>query len=207
MAVADITSDAPAPTVPADVHGPPTMDIEIVPLKGLPIVAAAVVYVVVVIATNSKWGLMLAHVAGGGMWTGVDLYVGLVLGPIIGRLSPPARAEFSARFMPKMVLLMPMLVMLTLASGFQIAINYNNLWPGAINRPWLITSMIVVGVMSVVALGVLEPANIAVLFEMRKPRPDGQVIERLMKRFVYTAGVTGVMQILTLLIMTRVATQ
>lgn len=69
------------------------------------------------------------------------------------------------------------------------------------------SSMVVVGIMAVIALGVLEPANIAVLFEMRKPQPDVEVIDRLMKRFVYTAGITGLMQIATLLIMTRVATQ
>ena len=61
--------------------------------------------------------------------------------------------------------------------------------------------------MSVIALGVLEPANIAVLFEMRKPQPDGEVIGRLMQRFVYTAGITGLMQIATLIIMTRVASR
>ena len=42
---------------------------------------------------------------------------------------------------------------------------------------------------------------------MRKPRPDGEVIGRLMKRFIYTAGITGLMQVATLLIMTRVASQ
>jgi hypothetical protein len=66
---------------------------------------------------------------------------------------------------------------------------------------------VVVGVMATIALGVLEPANVAVLFEMNKPRPDGRVIARLMRRFVYSAGITGAMQVATLLIMTRVATQ
>ena len=60
---------------------------------------------------------------------------------------------------------------------------------------------------AVIALGVLEPANITVLFEMRKPEPDGTVIASLMRRFVLTAGITGVMQVATLIIMTRVATQ
>jgi hypothetical protein len=61
--------------------------------------------------------------------------------------------------------------------------------------------------MAVVALGLLEPANLAVLFEMRKPRPNGEVIAKLMKRFIYTAGITGLMQVATLIIMTRVASQ
>jgi hypothetical protein len=55
----------------------------------------------------------------------------------------------------------------------------------------------------VIALGLLEPANIAVLIELKKPRPNPEVIEHLMKRFVYSAGVLGVMQIATLVIMTK----
>jgi hypothetical protein len=60
--------------------------------------------------------------------------------------------------------------------------------------------------MSLIAIGVLEPANLAVLFELKKPHPDGELIGRLMRRFVYTAGITGVMQVATLIIMTRIAT-
>ena len=186
---------------------PAPLDIQIVPLKGLPFAGAAVALVIFAIASNSSWALMLVHVAGGGLWTGVDLFVGLVIGPILGGLSPPARIEFASKFMPKMVLLMPVLVMMTLAAGFQVAINLGNLYPVSANRPWLIASMVVVGIMAVIALGILEPANIAVLFEMKKAPPDVDVIERLMKRFVYTAGITGLMQVATLLIMTRVATQ
>ena len=57
---------------------------------------------------------------------------------------------------------------------------------------WVVASFIVVGVMAVIALGLLEPANIAVLIELKKPRPNPEVIERLMKRFIYCAGVLGV---------------
>ena len=66
-------------------------------------------------------------------------------------------------------------------------------------------SYIVVGVMATIALGLLEPANIAVLFELRKPVPNVARIQRLMKVFIYTAGITGLMQIATLVIMTKIA--
>jgi hypothetical protein len=181
--------------------------VQVVPLKGLPIVAAVVVFVIAAIAGNWMWALMFCHVAGGGLWTAIDLFVGLIIGPILGRLPLPARAEFTARFMPKMVLLMPTLVLMTLAAGFQLALKLGNLSPASPNHSWLVVSYCVVGVLAVIALGVLEPANIAVLFEMRKPEPDGTAIGRLMRRFVVTAGITGVMQVATLIIMTRVATQ
>ena len=192
------------------VHEGPPRDrpkIQVVPLKGLPVAAVAVVFVIVAIATNWKWALTFAHVVGGGLWTGIDLFVGLIIGPILGRLSIPARAEFSARFMPKMVIIMPVVVMMTLATGFQIARQLGNLQTSSPNHAWLIVSFCVVGVMAAIALGVLEPANIAVLYEMNKPVPNGERIGRLMKRFIVTAGITGLMQIATLIIMTRVASQ
>ncbi len=194
------------------VHAPPQASagrakIQIVPLKGLPFAGAAVLLVIVAIATNWRWLLMFAHVAGGGLWTAIDLFVGLVIGPIMGRLSIPARAEFASKFMPAMVVIMPTLVTMNLGSGFQLARQLGNLSPSSPNHAWVISSMIVVGIMATIALGILEPANIAVLFEMNKPVPNGERIGRLMKRFVYSAGITGVMQLATLVIMTRLATQ
>ena len=59
--------------------------------------------------------------------------------------------------------------------------------------------------MAIIALGLLEPANVAVLVELKKPQPRPEVIERLMKRFIYSAGIIGVLQIATLVIMTKLA--
>ena len=179
--------------------------IKIVPLRGLPVVAVVLVGLIVAIASNSQWALDFFHVVGGGLWTAIDLFLGLVLGPIMGSMSLPARAEFSAKLMPKMLLLMPTLVTMTLGSGFQLARKLGNLSASFPDHTWLVASYVVVGVMATIALGLLEPANIAVLFEMRKPQPNHQRIARLMRVFIYTAGITGLMQIATLVIMTKLA--
>lgn len=185
---------------------PPMEDFQIVPVRGLPIVGAVLVGLVVAIATKSVWGIDFFHVVSGGMWTALDLFLGFVLGPILGRLSIPARVEFTKRFMPKMMLIMPTLVVCTLAAGWQVAGQTGDINAAYVDHGWVVLSMVVVAVMAVVALGLLEPANLAVLFELKKPRPDGEVIAKLMKRFIYSAGVTGAMQVATLLIMTRLAT-
>jgi len=176
---------------------------QIVPLKGLPIVALVLTGVVVAIARDARWGLVFCHVVGGGLWTGIDLFVGFVVGPILARLSIPARVEFSIRFMPMMLLIMPTVVTMTLAAGFQLARQDGFLDPSNPKHAWVVASFCVVGVMAVIALAYLEPANVAVLFELRKPHPDGEVVAHLMRRFVYTAGITGVLQVTTLLIMTK----
>jgi hypothetical protein len=178
----------------------------IVPLAGLPIVGAVLVLLVVAIAGNWLWALDFFHIVGGGLWTGVDLFVGLIIGPILGRLSIPARVEFATRFMPKMLLIMPTLVIVTLASGFQLARHLGVLDVAYPRHWWLTASFIVVGLMTVIALGFLEPANLAVLFELRKPQPDGALVGKLMRRFAYTAGITGLLQVATLVIMTRIST-
>jgi len=200
------TVDVAAHTAPP---GPPGLrpKIAVVPLRGLPFSALALAIVVVGIATNWKWLLMFSHVVGGAMWTALDLFVGLVLGPIMGRMSIPARAEFASKFMPAMVIIMPTVVTMNLGAGFQVARFIGNLSPSNPNHAWLIGSFCVVGLMAVIALGVLEPANIAVIFEMNKPVPNGARIERLMKRFIYTAGITGILQVATLVIMTRLTSR
>jgi hypothetical protein len=203
--MAEIT--APPPVAHEAEHaGPPRpLDFEIVPMKGLPIVAVIMGLLIAAIASNKLWPLTFFHVAGGAAWTIIDLFLGLVLGPIMGKMSVPARIEFTTKLMPKMVLIMPVVVTATLAAGWQLATYLGTNLSANPLHGWVVASMIVVGVMAILALGLLEPANIAVLFELKKPRPNPAVIERLMKRFIYSAGILGAMQVATLVIMTKLS--
>jgi hypothetical protein len=197
-----------APPAQADALAHPAIerpDFEIVPRSGLVIVAVAMVLLIVAIAVNKLWPLEFLHVAGGAAWTIIDLFLGLVLGPIMGKMSIPARVEFTTKLMPKMLLIMPTVVTLTLAAGWQLGTKLGTVTNAYPNHGWVVASFIVVGVMSVLALGLLEPANIAVLIELKKRRPNPAVIEKLMKRFLYCAGILGAMQIATLVIMTKIA--
>jgi hypothetical protein len=191
-----------APAVPAGAL-PGRSSTSVVPLAGLPIIGVVLVGLIVAIQSNSLWGLDFFHVVGGGLWTGVDLFMGFVIGPIMRGLPIPARVELTKRLMPKMLLIMPTLVTMTLASGFQLARMNGMLLTDYPRHVWVIASMVVVAVMAVTALGLLQPANVAVLFELRKPQPNPAVIGGLMKRFVAAAGITGAMQVATLVIMTR----
>ncbi len=187
------------------IGAPERLEIQVVPVRGLPVVAVALAGLVAAVASNKLWALDFYHVVSGALWTSIDLFVGFIIGPILGRLPIPARTAFSARFMPKMVLLMPTLVISTLVAGWQLARYEGNILTSSPNHAWVLASLIVVGVMAVIAIGILEPANLAVLFELRKPAPNGELIGRLMRRFIYTAAITGAMQVATLVIMTRLA--
>jgi hypothetical protein len=192
-------------TAASETQAPRAAD-AIVPVRGLWAVGAVLAFTVVVIAGNWTWGLDFLHVVGGGMWTAVDLFMGFVIGPIMRSLSIPARVELTKRLMPKLLLIMPTLVTMTLGAGFQLARANGMLAGGYPRHGWVVASMIVVAVMAVVALALLQPANIAVLFELRKSQPNPAIVQMLMRRFIYAAGVTGAMQVATLVIMTRLAT-
>jgi hypothetical protein len=202
------TAEPPAPGEAAAAPPPGPIqipDFEIVPRLGLIPVAIVFVGLVVAIAVDELWPLTFFHVAFGAAWTIIDLFLGFVLGPILGKLSVPARIEMTTRLMPKMVLIMPTVVTATLAGGWQLGHHLGTVDSSYYHHGWIVASYIVVGCMAVIALGLLEPANIAVLFELKKPRPDPAVIEGLMKRFIYTAGILGALQIATLVIMTKIA--
>ena len=98
-------------------HAPPAAlerpDFQIVPRAGLPFVGVVLVLLIAGVASNKLWPLEFLHVVGGAAWTIIDLFLGFVLGPIIGKLSIPARVEFTTRLMPKMVLIMPTVVTVT----------------------------------------------------------------------------------------------
>lgn len=177
----------------------------VLPVRSFPFVAVVLGGLVVAIAGNWEWALTFFHVVGGAAWTSIDLFVGFIIGPILRTLAIPARIEFTKKFMPKMLVLMPTLVTMTLGAGFQLARLSGHLNTADSRHAWVVVSMAVVGVMAVVALAILSPANLAVVFELRKPQPDPAVVQALMRRFVYAAGVTGVMQVATLVIMTRLA--
>ena len=197
-----IGTHAPADAPPPGIEIP---DFDIVPRKGLILVAVVFAALIVAIAANRLWPLVFLHVSLGAAWTIIDLFLGLVLGPIMGSMPVPARIAFTTRLMPKMLLIMPTVVTVTLAAGWQLGHYLGTIDSSHPNHGWTVVSYIVVGVMAIIALGLLEPANVAVLVELKKRRPNPAVIERLMKRFIYSAGIIGIMQIATLVIMTKIA--
>jgi len=124
----DIAIPAARPDTKHETEAPPGAieipDFQIVPRRGLVLVAIVLVALIVAIAVNKLWPLTFFHVAFGAAWTIIDLFLGLVLGPIMGKMSVPARIEFTTRLMPKMLLIMPVVVTATLAaSALLLVIN------------------------------------------------------------------------------------
>src|SRR5437763_1063212 len=143
--MAETTFAAAAVQVPEREIAPPPQlqipDFEIVPRVGLIIIAPILGLLIAAIAANRLWPLTFFHVAGGAAWTIIDLFLGLILGPILGRMSVPARVEFTTRLMPKMVLIMPTVVTMTLAAGWQLAAKTGTNLTTFSDHGWIVASM------------------------------------------------------------------
>ena len=61
------------------------------------------------------------HVMAGVLWTGIDLFMALIFGPVLGSLSVDERASVFQRFTPKMTFLMPTLALVTIFGGITLA--------------------------------------------------------------------------------------
>ena len=162
---------------------------------------------VVIIVNKSRFGLDFLHVFAGALWISTDILMGFVIGPTMNRLDIPARMVFARNLMTKMLVIMPTAVICTVAAGWQLSQEYGFFtYPYVPQHGWILAALIVVAILAVLAYTFLEPANIVVLTELRKPEPNGLLIGRMMKRFIYTAGVLGILQLSIIVIMVRLAT-
>lgn len=178
----------------------------LIPTRLLVVPGTAVVLLLAAIFSNRLWPLDFLHVAFGGLWTGIDLFMGFVVGPVLRMLDPPVRGAVMRRLMPKMMVVMPTLALTTMTAGWQLARKLGVLETPYPRHWWLVASFVIVAILALTAFAVLLPANIGVLMELRKPQPDGQVIARLMSRYTACTAIQGCMQVATLIVMTHIAT-
>jgi hypothetical protein len=166
----------------------------------------AVVVLVVAVLSSDRWVLNTVHVFTAVLWTGIDLFMGFVVGPVMRRLGPDARKAVILRLMPKMLFLMPTLAIVGGTSGWFLAeqlgyfeLGYPQLW-------WVIAAVAVLVVLTVQGLGILLPTNLRVYFELCKPAPDPARIGRLMRFYVFVIASQGLMQVGIVVVMSRFAT-
>ena len=158
------------------------------------------------IAIGDAWLLNFIHVMAGVLWTGIDLFMGFVIGPILRRAPVEARRAIVLRLMPKTLFLLPTLSVLTGTAGW-----YHARMLGLLDLPyptywWVFAALAIITVLTVQGFAILLPANLLVYFEMRKPVPDGARIGRLMRRYVYAVAFQGVLQVLIIVVMARFVT-
>jgi hypothetical protein len=167
---------------------------------------AAIVVMIAAIANGNFWFLDFVHVSSSLLWTGTDLFMGFVLGPILRRMDLSIRREVARRLTPRTLFLMPTVSIISGTTGWFLAVKlgYAGLdWPA---YGWVAAALILVTLMTILGLGFLTPVNVLMCLELQKAKPDLNKIGYWMRRYFYAVAAQGVMQVAILVVMTRFRT-
>ena len=140
--------------------------------------AIALIAMFVAIFGSSNWFLRWVHVMSGVLWTGIDLFLGFVLGPILRRLPFETRRTVIGALIPRTMILMPTLAIITGTAGWFLAERLGFLQLGYPEFYWVAAALFIITILTIQGLGVLTPVNIRVFLEMRKDNPDAEKIAR-----------------------------
>ena len=144
--------------------------------------------------------LNYVHIMTGVLWTGIDLFMGAVIGPVLGGMEPKDRANVFKRLIPRMTFLMPVLAAVAITSGIQLAQRLG--W--SLTDPWVLTSLIIAGMLGLQGLGLLLPNEIRIFRQLLSATPDTDRIARLGMINAKLAGLQGVFQIAIIVAMVNI---
>ena len=171
--------------------------------RAYPLVLVPVGALVVALLLNQFVVLDYVHVMSGALWTGIDIFMGLVIGPILGRMTGPARADFVQRLVPTMLFLMPALASVTITAGIYLA-----MMEGIFQLNYLSIQLagIFVLILAGQGFGIFLPNELRIVLELRKEHPDVGKIGRIGLLNARLAGGQAVFQVALIFVMASLAT-
>jgi hypothetical protein len=88
--------------------------------------------------------LDFVHVFSSLLWTGIDLFMGFVLGPILRRVDLPGRREIMRRLTPRTLFLMPTVSIISGTTGWFLAVQFGYFTLEWLAFGWVAAALILV---------------------------------------------------------------
>lgn len=155
----------------------------------------------VALVTQNFYLLDYTHVLSGTLWTGADLFMGFIIGPVMRKLDPLQRKAVIMYLVPRTLLYMPTVAFTTGTAGWFLATWEGLLLPENPFRIWVFVALTIIAILTVQGFGVLLPNNLRIYRELQRAQPDIERITRLNRTNMMLAGVQGVCQVLIILVM------
>lgn len=163
----------------------------------------AFVLMTAAIVGANVWFLNFVHVFAGLLWTGVDLFMGFVMGPVLRQSSADTRRSITIGLVPRTLVLMPTVSIVTSTSGWFLAVQRGYFDLGYPEFWWVIAALGIITVLTIQGLGILLPTNLRLFYEIQRPSPDHAKIGRWMRTFLRVVAIQGTMQVLIIVVMTK----
>lgn len=160
---------------------------------------------IIAMAIQSVYLLNWVHVLSGVLWTGADLFMGFIIGPVLRALDLRTRTAVIAYLVPRTLLYFPIVALTAGTAGWTLATWLGFMDPDSPMYSWSLVSLGLVLIMTVIGLAVLLPNNVRIWMELRRPSPDRERISRINRVNIWLTGAQGVMQVLMILIMAHFA--
>ena len=155
----------------------------------------------IAIGMHSLYLLNWVHVLSGVLWTGADLFMGFIIGPVLRSLDIQTRTRFIAFMVPRTLLYFPIVSLTAGTAGWYLASWLGFTLPEHPKYFWAMVSLGLVMLMTVVGIFLLLPNTLRIWLELKKPEPDREKITRLNRYNIRLSGGQGVMQVAMILIM------
>jgi len=143
------------------------------------------------------------HVLAGALWTGADIFMGFILGPVLRRLDIPHRTAVIAYLVPRTLLYFPAVSLTTGTAGWYLASWLGMAAPANAQFPWVVGSLILITLMTILGLGILLPNSVRIWLELQKAEPNRAFIVGLNRYNIQIAGAQGVMQVAIIALMAQ----
>jgi len=158
---------------------------------------------VVALARHDVRLLNWIHVLAGILWTGADIFLGFILGPVMRRLEIPQRTAVIAYLVPRTLLYFPAVSLTTGTAGWFLASWLGMTVPGNPQFPWIVGALVLITLMTILGLGIMTPNSVRIWLELQKPEPNRSLITGLNRYNIINAAVQGVMQVAIVIVMAR----
>ena len=127
----------------------------------------------------------------GTLWTGIDLFMGFVVGPVLRTLPQKNRRAVLNELIPRTLVLMPALSIVTGTAGWFLAKRLGYLKIAYPEFYWVAAALAILTVFTLQELGILLPTNFWVYFELQKPEPNLARIGVMMRRIFRVVAIQG----------------
>jgi hypothetical protein len=141
------------------------------------------------------------HVLSGILWTGADIFLGFILGPVMRKLEIPQRTAVIAYLVPRTLLYFPAISLTTGTAGWFLASWLGMTVPGSAQFPWIVGALVLITLMTILGLGIMTPNSVRIWLELQKPEPNRALITGLNRYNIINAAVQGVMQMTIVIVM------
>ena len=125
------------------------------------------IVMVVAIGRRDVYLLNWIYVLSGSLWTGADLFMGFILGPVLRMLDIGTRTALIAYLVPRTLLYFPMVSLTAGTAGWFLVHWFGYASPTSPMFNLVVISLVLVAVMTVMGLGFLLPNSLRIWLELR----------------------------------------